>query len=130
MRIYRTQNGWELEANHGGRIPVPPQANGRLTTREDLYEYLADIEGEAAAAPGRPRAAACHGRRRLASRTAPWPAVPCRCATMKELCCGCAAWRPRRRGGYAYLGQHRLPGLRRADGCRAHCQLVRLAQIR
>ena len=52
MRIYRTQNGWELEANHGGRIPVPPQANGRLTTREDLYEYLADIEGEAAAGSG------------------------------------------------------------------------------
>ena len=48
MRIYRTQTGWELEANHGGRIPVPPQASGRLTTREDLYEYLADIEGEAA----------------------------------------------------------------------------------
>ena len=48
MRIYRTQTGWELEGAHGGRIPVPPQASGRLTTREDLYEYLADIEGEAA----------------------------------------------------------------------------------
>jgi 2-dehydro-3-deoxy-D-arabinonate dehydratase len=49
MRIYRTQAGWELEADHGGRIPVPPQAAGRLTTREDLFEYLAGIEGEAAA---------------------------------------------------------------------------------
>jgi 2-dehydro-3-deoxy-D-arabinonate dehydratase len=48
MRIYRTQNGWELEGAHGGRIPVPPQATGRLTTREDLYEYLAAIEGDAA----------------------------------------------------------------------------------
>ena len=48
MRIYRTQNGWELEGAHGGRIPVPPQASGRLTTREDLYEYLAAIEGDAA----------------------------------------------------------------------------------
>jgi len=48
MRIYRTSIGWELEARHGGRIPVPPQASGQLTTREDLYEYLADIEGEAA----------------------------------------------------------------------------------
>jgi 2-dehydro-3-deoxy-D-arabinonate dehydratase len=48
MRIYRTQSGWELEGAHGGRIPVPPQASGRLTTREDLYEYLAAIEGDAA----------------------------------------------------------------------------------
>src|SRR5580692_5679176 len=47
MRIYRTQTGWELEGVHGGRIPVPPQASGQLTTREDLYEYLTDIEGDA-----------------------------------------------------------------------------------
>jgi len=47
MRIYRTLTGWELEGAHGGRIPVPPQASGRLTTREDLYEYLASLEGEA-----------------------------------------------------------------------------------
>jgi 2-dehydro-3-deoxy-D-arabinonate dehydratase len=52
MHIYRTQNGWELEASQGGRIPVPPQANGRITTREDLYDYLTHIEGEAAAGSG------------------------------------------------------------------------------
>src|SRR5580704_707248 len=52
MRIYRTQTGWELEGAHGGRIPVPPQASGRLTTREDLFEYLADIEGDAAPGSG------------------------------------------------------------------------------
>jgi 2-dehydro-3-deoxy-D-arabinonate dehydratase len=48
MHIYRTSNGWELEGAHGGRIPVPPQATSRLTTREDLYEYLVAIEGDAA----------------------------------------------------------------------------------
>jgi len=48
MRIYRTEIGWELEGAHGGRIPVPPQVSGRLTTREDLYEYLAALEGDAA----------------------------------------------------------------------------------
>jgi 2-dehydro-3-deoxy-D-arabinonate dehydratase len=47
MLIYRTEFGWELEATHGGRIPVPPQASGRLTTREDLFAYLNAIEGEA-----------------------------------------------------------------------------------
>jgi 2-dehydro-3-deoxy-D-arabinonate dehydratase len=47
MRIYRTLTGWELEGAHGGRIPVPPQASGRLTTREDLYEYLASLEDDA-----------------------------------------------------------------------------------
>jgi 2-dehydro-3-deoxy-D-arabinonate dehydratase len=52
MLIYRTQTGWELEAGHGGRIPVPPQASGHLTTREDLYEYLADLDGEAAEGTG------------------------------------------------------------------------------
>src|ERR1039458_962929 len=52
MRIYRTQTGWELEAAHGGRIPVPPQISGRLSTREDLYEYLAGLEGEAAPGSG------------------------------------------------------------------------------
>jgi 2-dehydro-3-deoxy-D-arabinonate dehydratase len=48
MRIYRTKAGWELEGAHGGGIPVPPQTSGRLTTREDLYEYLAGIQGDAA----------------------------------------------------------------------------------
>jgi 2-dehydro-3-deoxy-D-arabinonate dehydratase len=52
MRIYRTQTGWELEAAQGGRIPVPPQISGRLSTREDLYEYLAGLEGEAAPGSG------------------------------------------------------------------------------
>jgi 2-dehydro-3-deoxy-D-arabinonate dehydratase len=47
MRIYRTQTGWELDGGNGGRIPVPPQASGRLTTREDLYEYLAGLAGDA-----------------------------------------------------------------------------------
>ena len=47
MLIYKTQNGWELEAGNGGRIPVPPQASGRLTTREDLYEYLSELGCEA-----------------------------------------------------------------------------------
>jgi len=52
MRIYRTPTGWELEAAHGGRIPVPPQVNGCLSTREDLYEYLAGLAGEAAPGSG------------------------------------------------------------------------------
>jgi 2-dehydro-3-deoxy-D-arabinonate dehydratase len=47
MHIFRTESGWELEGTHGGRIPVPPQVSGRLTTREDLYQYLAEIEGDA-----------------------------------------------------------------------------------
>jgi 2-dehydro-3-deoxy-D-arabinonate dehydratase len=53
MLIYRTQTGWELEAVHGGRIPVPPQASGQLTTREDLQEYLAGLDGEAIAGSGK-----------------------------------------------------------------------------
>jgi 2-dehydro-3-deoxy-D-arabinonate dehydratase len=52
MRIYRTQSGWELEGAHGGRIPVPPQASGQLTTREDLYDYLAGLEGDASPGSG------------------------------------------------------------------------------
>ena len=52
MLIYRTESGWELEGSHGGRIPVPPQVSGRLTTREDLYDYLAGIEGDAAPGSG------------------------------------------------------------------------------
>jgi len=52
MLIYRTSSGWELEAAHGGRIPVPPQASGQLTTREDLYEYLSGLNGEANPAAG------------------------------------------------------------------------------
>jgi 2-dehydro-3-deoxy-D-arabinonate dehydratase len=48
MRIYRTQTGWELETAHGGRIAVPAQLSGALTTREDLYDYLLGLEGEAA----------------------------------------------------------------------------------
>jgi len=52
MLIYRTSSGWELEAAHGGRIPVPPQASGQLTTREDLYEYLSGLDGEANPAAG------------------------------------------------------------------------------
>ena len=43
MLIYRTSIGWELETAGGGRISVPPQASGRLTTREDLYDYLAAL---------------------------------------------------------------------------------------
>jgi 2-dehydro-3-deoxy-D-arabinonate dehydratase len=46
MRIYQTAGGWELESSRGGRIPVPPQVSGGLTTREDLYQYLAELEGD------------------------------------------------------------------------------------
>jgi 2-dehydro-3-deoxy-D-arabinonate dehydratase len=48
MLIYRTEAGWELEVEKGGRIVVPPQASGRLTTREDLYEYLSLLNNGAA----------------------------------------------------------------------------------
>jgi 2-dehydro-3-deoxy-D-arabinonate dehydratase len=51
MLLYRTQTGWELDAGDDQRIPVPPQASGRLTTREDLHSYLSLIAGEAGAAP-------------------------------------------------------------------------------
>ncbi|HUB77947.1 MAG TPA: fumarylacetoacetate hydrolase family protein [Bryobacteraceae bacterium] len=53
MLIFRTEIGWELEGVHGGRIPIPPQVSGRLTTREDLYEYLAGLAGEAAPNSGK-----------------------------------------------------------------------------
>jgi 2-dehydro-3-deoxy-D-arabinonate dehydratase len=54
MLIYRTTTGWEIEAAAGFRIAVPPQAAGTLTTREDLYEYLSRLAGEATAGPGNP----------------------------------------------------------------------------
>ena len=41
MLIYRTAAGWELETG-GGRVRLPQQP---LTTREDLYEYLAQVSG-------------------------------------------------------------------------------------
>jgi len=53
MLIYRTQTGWELAAGEG-RIAVPRQTAGRLTTREDLQEYLTQLAGEATAGPGNP----------------------------------------------------------------------------
>jgi len=53
MLIYRTETGWELDAGDG-RIAAPPQTGGRLTTREDLYEYLVRLAGEGAAGPGNP----------------------------------------------------------------------------
>jgi 2-dehydro-3-deoxy-D-arabinonate dehydratase len=53
MVIYRTQTGWELDAGRG-RIAVPPQTAGRLTTREDLFEYLTQLAGEVIAGPGNP----------------------------------------------------------------------------
>jgi 2-dehydro-3-deoxy-D-arabinonate dehydratase len=52
MRIYQTAGGWELESSRGGRIPVPPQVSGRLTTREDLYQYLAELEGDVSPGSG------------------------------------------------------------------------------
>jgi 2-dehydro-3-deoxy-D-arabinonate dehydratase len=48
MLLYKTETGWELEAGKGGRILVPPQASGRLTTREDLYDYLSLLDGASA----------------------------------------------------------------------------------
>ena len=41
MLIYRTAAGWELETG-SGRVRLPQQS---LTTREDLYEYLAQVTG-------------------------------------------------------------------------------------
>jgi 2-dehydro-3-deoxy-D-arabinonate dehydratase len=51
MHIYRTQAGWELDTGNG-KIAVPPQTAGRLTTREDLSEYLAWLAGVGAAQTG------------------------------------------------------------------------------
>ena len=48
MLIYKTSNGWELDSGNG-RIAIPPQASGRLTTREDLYDYLTLLDGQATA---------------------------------------------------------------------------------
>jgi 2-dehydro-3-deoxy-D-arabinonate dehydratase len=53
MLIYRTATGWELAAG-AGRIAVPAQTAGHLTTREDLYEYLARLAAEGTASPGNP----------------------------------------------------------------------------
>jgi 2-dehydro-3-deoxy-D-arabinonate dehydratase len=53
MLLYKTPTGWELAAG-AGRIAVPAQAAGSLTAREDLYEYLAQLAGEATAGPGNP----------------------------------------------------------------------------
>jgi len=48
MLLYKTQTGWELEAGKGGRILVPPQVSGRLTTREDLHDYLTLLDSASA----------------------------------------------------------------------------------
>jgi 2-dehydro-3-deoxy-D-arabinonate dehydratase len=53
MIIYKTPAGWELDAG-AGRISVPAQTAGNLTTREDLYEYLGRLAAEATAGPGNP----------------------------------------------------------------------------
>ena len=48
MLIYRTAAGWELETG-SGRVRLPQQP---LTTREDLYEYLAHVEGAPSSGSG------------------------------------------------------------------------------
>src|ERR1035441_7410672 len=48
MLIYRTAAGWELEPG-SGRVRLPHEP---LTTREDLYEYLAHVEGTPSSGAG------------------------------------------------------------------------------
>ena len=48
MLIYRTAAGWELETG-SGRVRLPQQ---RLTIREDLYEYLAQVTGTPSSGAG------------------------------------------------------------------------------
>src|ERR1017187_324192 len=48
MLIYRTAAGWELETG-SGRVRLPHEP---LTTREDLYEYLAHVEGTPSSGAG------------------------------------------------------------------------------
>ena len=46
MLLYKTQSGWELDPGDNHRIAVPPQDSGRLTTREDLHDYLGHLASE------------------------------------------------------------------------------------
>ena len=48
MLIYRTAAGWELETG-SGRVRLPQQS---LTTREDLYDYLAQVTGTPSSGAG------------------------------------------------------------------------------
>src|SRR5260221_4063059 len=43
--LYRTVAGWTLQTSPGPFIRVPP--GDRLTTREDLYDYLEGLAGNA-----------------------------------------------------------------------------------
>ena len=43
MKLYRSVDGWILEAGAGRFFDVPAQPDGRLTTREDLFDYLTGI---------------------------------------------------------------------------------------
>ena len=52
MLLYKTATGWELDAGNGHRVTVPPQASGRLSTREDLFDYLSLLAEGAAAGTG------------------------------------------------------------------------------
>jgi 2-dehydro-3-deoxy-D-arabinonate dehydratase len=54
MLLYKTRTGWELDAGNNHRIAVPPQASGRLTTREDLYSYLSLVAEEAGTGDANP----------------------------------------------------------------------------
>ena len=46
--LYRTASAWLVETAPGLAIRVPANAAGRLTTREDLFEYLEELTGSGA----------------------------------------------------------------------------------
>jgi 2-dehydro-3-deoxy-D-arabinonate dehydratase len=49
MKLFRTPAGWVAETEKG-RFTLPSEADGALTAREDLPEYLAELAGRAAPA--------------------------------------------------------------------------------
>jgi 2-dehydro-3-deoxy-D-arabinonate dehydratase len=51
MLIYRTPAGWDLDRGHG-RMRLPREAAHGLSTREDLYEYLAHFPATVPAGEG------------------------------------------------------------------------------
>jgi 2-dehydro-3-deoxy-D-arabinonate dehydratase len=46
--LYRTASAWLIETAPGLAVRVPPQAANRLTTREDLFEYLEELAASGA----------------------------------------------------------------------------------
>ena len=53
--LYRSASGWLVETAPGLAIRVPPNPADRLTTREDLCEYLEELTGSGAGAEPIPR---------------------------------------------------------------------------